>query len=94
MLTEMLKHYRNIAKCDLNTTKQNKQCKNYKKTPFTLFPVKITSSQSDFMLKCSNFMFLFLIRSDKQFMSRPNRSVCNLLVAAEKETFVKNLFTV
>jgi len=27
-------------------------------------------------------------------LSRPNRSVCNLLVAAEKETFVKNLFTV
>jgi len=21
-----LKHYRNVAKCDLNTTKQNKQC--------------------------------------------------------------------
>jgi len=26
------------------------------KKAFTLFPVKLTSSQSDFMLKCSNFM--------------------------------------
>jgi len=51
---------------------------------FTLFPVKTTSSQSDFMLKRSNFILLFLICYDKQFMSRPNRSVCSLLVAAEK----------
>jgi len=46
------------------------------------------------MLKCINCKLLFLICYDKQFMSRPDRSVCNLLVAAEKETFVKNLFTV
>jgi len=36
--------------------KQNKQCECYTKKTFILFPVKITSSQSDFMLKCSNFM--------------------------------------
>jgi len=34
------------------------------------------------MLKCSNFILLFLICYNKQFMSCPNRSVCNLLVAA------------
>jgi len=30
------KHYRNIAKCDLNTTKQNKQCKNYTKNVYII----------------------------------------------------------
>jgi len=45
------------------------------------------------MLKRSNFILLFLICYDKQFMSRLNRSVCNLLVAAEKETFVEFIYT-
>jgi len=45
------------------------------------------------MLKPSNLILLFSRCYDKQFMLRPNRSVCNLLVDAEKETFVKNSFT-
>jgi len=35
-LTETLKHYRNIAKCDLNSTKQNKQCEYYTKNVYII----------------------------------------------------------
>ena len=42
---------------------------------FTVFPIKITSSQSDFMFKCINCK-----------LPKPNRGVCNSFVEAEKKT--------
>jgi len=62
----------------------------HKKT-FTLFPVKITSSQSDFMLKCSNFILLFATCKCKQLASRPNQTeVCAILLLRLKKTMFVN----
>ena len=64
----------------------------HKKT-FTLFPVKITSSQSDFMLRCINCKLLFATCKCKQLVSRPNQTeACAILLFRLKKQFANRIY--